>query len=228
MIKLVVIRHGQSEWNLANKFTGWTNVELSENGVNEAKAAGKLLKEKGFTFDLAFTSSLKRAQNTLAYVLQELNLSDIETRRSYLLNERHYGALQGLNKAETALKYGDEQVRIWRRSAEVRPPALDFDDPRHPRFDENLKGIDPKELPAHENLLDTVERVVKYWESDIKPALLSGKKVIIAAHGNSLRALYKYINNVSTEDIMGIELPTGKPLVFEFDDKLNIKETYYV
>ena len=136
--------------------------------------------------------------------------------------------MQGLNKAETALKYGDEQVRIWRRSAEVRPPALDYDDPRHPRFDENLKDIDPKELPAHENLLDTVERVVKYWESDIKPALLSGKKVIIAAHGNSLRALYKYINNVSTEDIMGIELPTGKPLVFEFDDKLNIKETYYV
>ncbi len=228
MIKLVVIRHGQSEWNLANKFTGWTNVELSENGVKEAKAAGLLLKEKGFSFDLAFTSSLKRAQNTLAYVLEQLGLSDIEIRRSYLLNERHYGALQGLNKAETAEKYGDEQVRIWRRSAEVRPPALDFNDPRHPRFDENLKGIDPKELPACENLLDTVDRVVKYWESDIKPALLAGKKVIIAAHGNSLRALYKYINNVSTEDIMNVELPTGKPLVFEFDDSLNIQKTYYI
>ncbi len=228
MIKLVVIRHGQSEWNLANKFTGWTNVELSENGVKEAKAAGLLLKEKGFSFDLAFTSSLKRAQNTLAYVLEQLGLSDIEIRRSYLLNERHYGALQGLNKAETAAKYGDEQVRIWRRSAEVRPPALDFNDPRHPRFDENLKGIDPKELPASENLLDTVDRVVKYWESDIKPALLDHKKVIIAAHGNSLRALYKYINNVSTEDIMNVELPTGKPLVFEFDDSLNIQKTYYI
>lgn len=228
MIKLVLIRHGQSVWNLENKFTGWTNVELSPKGVQEAQEAGRLLKEKGYSFDLAYTSSLKRAQNTLKLALEQLGEENIEVVKSYLLNERHYGALQGLNKAETALKYGDEQVHIWRRSADVRPPALDFDDPRHPRFDENLKGINPSELPATENLLDTVERVVKFWNSDISKQLKAGKKVIIAAHGNSLRALVKYLDNVSKEDILKIEIPTGQPLVYELDENLKPIRHYYL
>lgn len=228
MIKLVLVRHGQSVWNLENKFTGWTDVDLSEKGVMEAVDAGKLLKENGFTFDLGYTSSLTRAQKTLGYILKELDEENIEIKKSYLINERHYGALQGLNKAETAEKYGDEQVRIWRRSADVRPPALDLDDKRHPRFDLNFKGLDSKELPACENLLDTVDRVVKYWNSDISKSLLEGRKVIIAAHGNSLRALVKYLDNVSTEDIMKVEIPTGKPLVYELNDDLSVIRSYYL
>lgn len=228
MVKLVLVRHGQSLWNLENRFTGWTDIDLSENGVKEAKEAGKKLRENNYSFDLAFTSSLVRAQHTLALILEQLNESNIPVTKSYLLNERHYGALQGLNKAETAKQYGDEQVRIWRRSADVRPPALELDDKRHPRFDKNFAGFDSKELPATENLLDTVDRVVKFWNSDIKPQLLQGKKAIIAAHGNSLRALVKYLDNVSTEDIMGIEIPTGQPLVYELDDELKPIRHYYL
>lgn len=228
MVKLVLVRHGQSLWNLENRFTGWTDIDLSENGVKEAQEAGKKLRENGYSFDLAFTSSLIRAQHTLALILEQLNEQNIPVTKSYLLNERHYGALQGLNKAETAKQYGDEQVRIWRRSADVRPPALDLDDKRHPRFDKNFVGFDAKELPSTENLLDTVDRVVKFWNSDIKPQLLQGKKAIIAAHGNSLRALVKYLDNVSTEDIMGIEIPTGQPLVYELDDELKPIRHYYL
>ncbi len=234
-MQLVMIRHGQSQWNLENRFTGWTDVDLSENGKAEAIAAGKLLKEKGFTFDLGFTSSLLRANHTLDLVLEQLGEKDIEIRYSWRLNERHYGALQGLNKDETRAKYGAEQVHIWRRSADVRPPALEVTDERFPgndpKFKEMLaKGIiEEKDLPLTEHLLDTVKRVLVYWESDIKPALLGGRKVIIAAHGNSLRALVKHIENISDADIMGVEIPTGKPLVYELDDKdLSFIKKYYL
>lgn len=234
-MQLVMIRHGQSQWNLENRFTGWTDVDLSENGKAEAIAAGKLLKEKGFTFDLGFTSSLRRANHTLDLVLEQLGEKDIEIRYSWRLNERHYGALQGLNKDETRAKYGAEQVHIWRRSADVRPPSLTETDERYPgndpKFKEMLeKGLIKKEdMPLTEHLLDTVKRVLVYWESDIKPALLGGRKVIIAAHGNSLRALVKHIENISDADIMGVEIPTGKPLVYELDDKdLSFIKKYYL
>lgn len=228
MIKLVLVRHGQSEWNLANKFTGWTDVDLSEQGIREAKEAGQLLKEKGYEFDIAYTSTLKRANRTLDLILEELDQTDIPIKYSYRLNERHYGALQGLNKAETAKKYGKEQVHIWRRSADVRPPELSLDDPRHPRFDEKYKDLPPEDQPASEHLLDTVKRVLPYWESDIKPSLLEGKRIIISAHGNSLRALVKYLDNISDADIMKVEIPTGKPLVYELDEKLKPIRSYYL
>lgn len=228
MIKLVLVRHGQSQWNLENRFTGWTDVDLSELGVNEAKNAGKTLKENQFTFDFAFTSSLKRAQKTLDYILEKLELKSIPVVKDYRLNERHYGALQGLNKAETAIKYGDEQVNLWRRSANVRPPALEENDPRHPRFDENFKSLDPKVLPATENLYDTLDRVEKIWDEEISKKLLEGKKVIIAAHGNSLRALVMKLKNMSESDIMKLNIPTGTPYVFEFDDQLNFIKDYYL
>ena len=199
MIKLVLVRHGQSEWNLENKFTGWTDVELSEQGIREAKEAGKVLKEKGFTFDLAYTSYLKRAQNTLKLILEEMGESDIETRMSWRLNERHYGALQGLNKAETAEKYGAEQVKLWRRSNDVRPPELAEDDPRYPGNDPKYSELSKDELPKTENLIDTIDRVLVYWNEEIKPAIESGKNVIIVAHGNSLRALIKYLDNISDD-----------------------------
>ncbi len=234
-MQLVMLRHGQSQWNLENRFTGWTDIDLSENGKAEAIAAGKLLKEKGFTFDLGFTSSLCRANHTLDLVLEQLGEKDIEIRYSWRLNERHYGALQGLNKDETRAKYGAEQVHIWRRSADVRPPSLTETDERYPgndpKFKEMLeKGLIKKEdMPLTEHLLDTVKRVLVYWESDIKPALLGGRKVIIAAHGNSLRALVKHIENISDADIMGVEIPTGKPLVYELDDKdLSFIKKYYL
>ena len=234
-MQLVMLRHGQSQWNLENRFTGWTDIDLSENGKAEAIAAGKLLKGKGFTFDLGFTSSLRRANHTLDLVLEQLGEKDIEIRYSWRLNERHYGALQGLNKDETRAKYGAEQVHIWRRSADVRPPALEVTDERFPgndpKFKEMLaKGIiEEKDLPLTEHLLDTVDRVLVYWESDIKPALLAGRKVIIAAHGNSLRALVKHIEQISDADIMAVEIPTGKPLVYELDDKdLSFIKKYYL
>ena len=196
MIKLVLVRHGQSVWNLENKFTGWTDVDLSEQGVKEAHEAGKLLKEKGYVFDVAYTSTLKRANHTLDIMLKELGQEDIPIKYSYRLNERHYGALQGLNKAETAAKYGDEQVHIWRRSADVRPPALSLDDPRHPANDPKYANLPKEEQPACEHLLDTIARVLPFWDSDIKHDLLAGKRVIIAAHGNSIRALVKYLENL--------------------------------
>ncbi|MGN0012718.1 MAG: 2,3-diphosphoglycerate-dependent phosphoglycerate mutase [Candidatus Bruticola sp.] len=228
-MKLVMVRHGQSMWNLENRFTGWTDVDLSENGIKEAQEAGRLLKANGFTFDEAFTSVLKRANHTLELILNELGESNIPIHYSWRLNERHYGALQGLNKDETRAKYGAEQVHIWRRSADVRPPALDKSDERFPGNDPKYKDLTPDQLPCTEHLLDTVDRVVPYWNSDIKPALLAGKKCIIAAHGNSIRALVKYIENIGTKEIMDVEIPTGKPLVYELDDKtLAFVKKYYL
>ena len=228
MIKLVLVRHGQSLWNLENRFTGWTDVELSEQGIEEAKEAGKLLREEGYHFDIAYTSLLKRANDTLTYILEELNEKNIPIEYSYRLNERHYGALQGLNKDETRKKYGEEQVKLWRRSADVRPPALTKDDPRYPGNDPKYASLNSDELPLTENLLDTVNRVVPYYEEKIKPALLTGKKVIIVAHGNSLRGLIKYLDGVSDEEIVNIEIPTGNPLIYELDENLTPIKHYYL
>lgn len=227
MQKLVLVRHGQSIWNLENKFTGWTDVGLSDKGVKEAIDAGKTLKKLGYTFDVAYTSLLKRAQDTLNIILKELDLN-IEINKTYKLNERHYGALQGLNKDETRKKYGEEQVRLWRRSAEVRPPALTKDDPRYPGNDPIYKDIPESELPLTENLVDTIKRVVSYYESTIIPDLILGKKIIIVAHGNSLRGLVKYLDNLSDEEVMNLEIPTGAPLVYELDDNLKPIKHYYL
>lgn len=226
MKKLVLVRHGQSKWNLENKFTGWTDVELSEKGIEEAKEAGKVLKELGYSFDIAFTSVLKRANDTLYYILDELNENNIPIKYNYKLNERHYGALQGLNKKETALKYGDEQVHLWRRSADVRPPSLTKDDPRYPGNDPKYKDI--TNIPLTENLIDTIERVVEYWKSDIEPEIKNDKKVIIVAHGNSLRGLIKYLDNLSNEEVVSLEIETGNPIVYELDDDLKPIKHYYL
>ena len=227
MQKLVLVRHGQSIWNLENKFTGWTDVGLSDKGVKEAIDAGKTLKKLGYTFDVAYTSLLKRAQDTLNIILKELDLN-IEINKTYKLNERHYGALQGLNKDETRKKYGEEQVRLWRRSAEVKPPALTKDDPRYPGNDPIYKDIPESERPLTENLVDTIKRVVSYYESTIIPDLILGKKIIIVAHGNSLRGLVKYLDNLSDEEVMNLEIPTGAPLVYELDDNLKPIKHYYL
>ena len=228
MIKLVLVRHGQSIWNLENKFTGWTDVGLSSNGVNEAIEAGKVLKEKGFTFDLAYTSVLKRAEDTLTYILKEMNEEDIEIRRSWKLNERHYGALQGLNKDETRKKYGDEQVLLWRRSATVRPPELELTDQRYPGNDPKYSNLTIEELPRTENLVDTIKRVVEYFKEEIEPELKNNKKIIIVAHGNSLRGLIKYLDNISDEDIISLELETGNPICYELSDNLKPIKHYYL
>ena len=224
MIKLVLVRHGQSEWNLENKFTGWTDVDLSENGVKEAIDAGKVLKEKGFTFDVAFTSVLKRANRTLDLILKELNLENIPINKSWRLNERHYGALQGLNKKAVANIYGDEQVHIWRRSYDVRPPELTDDDRRYKEMLINYTEY----IPHTECLKDTVERVIPYWESDILPMIKKGKKVIIAAHGNSLRGLMKYLDNMSDEEVVNLEIETGNPICYELDDNYKPIKHYYL
>ena len=227
-MKLVLVRHGQSVWNLENRFTGWTDVELSNNGIKEAKEAGKLLKENEFTFDVAYTSVLKRANETLNIILKELGEENIPIHYSWKLNERHYGALQGLNKDDTRKKYGDEQVKIWRRSAFVRPPLLNEEDDRYPGMDDKYKDLKKSELPLGECLVDTLKRVIDYYETEIKKSLLSGQNVIIAAHGNSLRALIKYLEDISDDDIMNVEIPTGKPYVYELDDNLNIINKYYL
>lgn len=227
-MKLVLVRHGQSVWNLENRFTGWTDVELSNNGIKEAKEAGKLLKENEFTFDVAYTSVLKRANETLNIILKELGEENIPIHYSWKLNERHYGALQGLNKDDTRKKYGDEQVKIWRRSAFVRPPLLNEEDDRYPGMDDKYKDLKKSELPLGECLMDTLKRVIDYYEAEIKKSLLSGQNVIIAAHGNSLRALIKYLEDISDDDIMNVEIPTGKPYVYELDDNLNIINKYYL
>ena len=226
MKKLVLVRHGQSQWNLENKFTGWTDIGLSEKGIEEAKEAGKVLKELGYSFDIAFTSVLKRANDTLYYILDELNENNIPIKYNYKLNERHYGALQGLNKKETALKYGDEQVHIWRRSADVRPPSLTKDDPRYPGNDPKYRDI--TNIPLTENLIDTIERVVEYWKSDIEPEIKNDKKVIIVAHGNSLRGLIKYLDNLSNDEVVSLEIETGNPIVYELDDNLKPIKHYYL
>jgi len=216
--KLVLCRHGQSDWNLKNLFTGWTDVDLTEKGIAEAVAAGKLLKDLGYEFDIAYTSVLQRAIRTLWIMLDEMDRIWIPVIRDWRLNERHYGALQGLNKAETAAKYGDEQVHIWRRSYDVPPPALDADDERHPSHDVRYAGID--NLPSTESLATTLERVAPYWENVIAPDLKAGKNVLIAAHGNSLRALVKMLDEVSDEEITGFNIPTGVPLAYELDAQL--------
>lgn len=228
MIKLVLVRHGQSMWNLENKFTGWTDVELSENGINEAKEAGKVLKEKGFEFDEAYTSVLKRANDTLGYILEELGESNIPIHKTWRLNERHYGALQGMNKQETGEKYGEEQVKIWRRSADVRPPELSTDDPRYPGNDPKYSDLTPEQLPKTENLIDTIERVTVCWDEEIKNKLLEGKRVIIAAHGNSLRGLMKYLDNMSDEEVIKLEIQTGNPICYELDENLKPIRHYYL
>jgi len=222
IMKLVMIRHGQSQWNLENRFTGWKDVDLSEQGVQEAKKAGEDLKKDGFVFDIAYTSYQKRAIKTLNFVLEEIDELYIPVVKSWRLNERHYGALQGLNKAETAKKYGDEQVHIWRRSFDVPPPALEDDDERNVRFDAKYKNLDPKDMPKGESLKDTINRVMPFWESDISKSIKDGKNVIIAAHGNSLRALIKYLLDIDNEKILDLNLPTGVPLIFEIDENLKI------
>ncbi|TLG77274.1 2,3-diphosphoglycerate-dependent phosphoglycerate mutase [Culicoidibacter larvae] len=227
-MRLVMIRHGQSEWNKLNLFTGWTDVDLSEEGVAEARAAGKLLKEKGFAFDVAYTSVLTRANHTLNLVLAEMEELWVPVYKSWRLNERHYGALQGLNKEETAEKYGADQVHIWRRSYDVLPPLLEEDDPRQSKFDRRYQMLDTSTLPSGENLKVTLERVLPYWEDEIAPSLKAGKEVVIAAHGNSLRALAKHLEGISDDDIMDLEIPTGKPLVYELDDNFKVLNKYYL
>ena len=227
MIKLVLVRHGKSVWNKENKFTGWTDVELAPEGIEEAILAGKTLYKEGFNFDIVYTSVLKRAIDTANLIINELNDSDLIIKRSYKLNERHYGALQGLNKDETKAKYGEEQVKLWRRGFEL-PPKLNVDDPRFPGNDPLYKDIDKSLLPLSESLKETIERVASYYEEEIKPNLLDKKSIMIVAHGNSLRGLVKYIENLSNEDIINLEIPTGKPLVYELDDELNVIKHYYL
>jgi 2,3-bisphosphoglycerate-dependent phosphoglycerate mutase len=228
MKKLVLVRHGESDWNRENRFTGWTDVDLSEAGVNEAHNGGKLLKEGGYQFDIAYTSVLKRAIRTLDIVLYETDQMYLPVHKTWRLNERHYGALQGLNKAETAAKHGDEQVLIWRRSYDVPPPKLEPNDPRNPLNDPRYSGVPLNDLPLTECLKDTVERFLPYWHEVIAPAIHSGKRVLIAAHGNSLRALVKYLDNVADDKIVGLNIPTGVPLVYELDDHLRPIKSYYL
>lgn len=222
MQQLVLIRHGESEWNKLNLFTGWTDVDLSEKGHQEAIQGGQLLKDAGFDFDICYTSYLKRAIHTLNHVLDVLDRNFLPVIKSWKLNERHYGALQGLNKADTAKKYGDEQVLIWRRSFDVKPPALTPDDERAPRNQAIYRDVPKDELPLTESLETTIARVIPYYEQEILPQMKAGKRVLIAAHGNSLRALVKYLDNVSKEDIVKVNIPTGVPLVYEFDDDFNV------
>ncbi len=221
-MKLVLIRHGESAWNLENRFTGWKDVDLSPKGIEEAKAAGKILKEMNLVFDVAYTSYLKRAIKTLNIVLEEMDELYIPVYKSWRLNERHYGALQGLNKAETAKKYGDEQVHIWRRSFDIAPPSIDKDSEYYPKSDKRYADLPDSEIPLGESLKDTIARVLPYWHSDISKSLQEGKNVIVAAHGNSLRALIKYLLNISNEDILNLNLVTGKPMVFEIDKDLKV------
>ncbi|MDD5027248.1 MAG: 2,3-diphosphoglycerate-dependent phosphoglycerate mutase [Candidatus Omnitrophica bacterium] len=228
MYKLVLLRHGESIWNKENRFTGWTHVDLSEKGIEEAKKAGQELKKEGFIFDIAFTSVLKRAIRTLWIVLDEMDAMWLPVRNSWRLNERHYGALQGLNKSEMAAKFGEEQVLIWRRSYAMPPPALGPDDPRSPKNDPRYKNMDPKDIPLTECLKDTVARFLPYWHETIAPAIKSGERVIIAAHGNSLRALVKYLDNVSDAEIVKLNIPTGIPLVYDLSADLKPVKSYYL
>ncbi|HYX06333.1 MAG TPA: 2,3-diphosphoglycerate-dependent phosphoglycerate mutase [Bacteroidales bacterium] len=228
MYKVVLLRHGESVWNKENRFTGWTDVDLSEKGVEEAKSAGKVLKEKGFTFDVAYTSVLKRAIRTLWLTQDEMDLLWIPVYKSWRLNERHYGALQGLNKAETAAEHGEDQVKVWRRSYDVPPPALEKSDERYPGHLPVYANVPERDLPVTECLKDTVDRFLPYWHETIAPAIKDGKKVIVAAHGNSLRALVKYLDEISDEDIVGLNIPTGLPLVYELDENLKPIKHYYL
>jgi 2,3-bisphosphoglycerate-dependent phosphoglycerate mutase len=225
---LVLVRHGQSTWNLENRFTGWTDVGLTEQGIQEAHEGGRLLREGGYTFDMAYTSVLKRAIKTLWIVMEEMELEWIPVVRAWQLNERHYGALQGLNKAEMAVKFGEEQVKIWRRSYDTRPPALEPDDPRHPRFDRRYASLSSSELPACECLKDTVNRMLPYWHNTIAPSVKAGQRVLVAAHGNSLRALVKYLDNIGDQEIVSLNIPTGIPLVYELNEDLKPIKSFYL
>ncbi|APR77402.1 Phosphoglycerate mutase [Minicystis rosea] len=228
MYKLVLIRHGESTWNVDNRFTGWTDVDLSPKGLTEAHEAARLLEEGGYTFDVAHTSVLKRAIRTLWTLLDDMDLMWLPVHRTWRLNERHYGALQGLDKAETAAKYGDAQVLTWRRSFADPPPALDPNDERHPRHDRRYAGLSAAELPAAESLKDTIARFLPYWHETIAPDIRAGKRVLVAAHGNSLRAIVKYLDGVSDEEIVGLNIPTGVPLVYELDENLKPIRHYYL
>ncbi|MGP8247254.1 MAG: 2,3-diphosphoglycerate-dependent phosphoglycerate mutase [Bryobacteraceae bacterium] len=228
MTKLVLVRHGESQWNKENRFTGWTDVDLSAKGLEEAREGGRVLKAEGYRFDVAYTSVLKRAIRTLWAVMDEMDLMWIPVYRSWRLNERHYGALQGLNKAETAAKFGEDQVKIWRRSYDIRPPELTPEDERYPGRDPRYQSLAPAELPLTECLKDTVARFLPLWHDTIAPAILSGRKVLIAAHGNSLRALVKYLDQVSEQDIVELNIPTGMPLVYELDGDLKPLRHYYL
>jgi 2,3-bisphosphoglycerate-dependent phosphoglycerate mutase len=227
-MKLVLLRHGESLWNKEDKFTGWTDVDLSDRGIDEAKEAGRTLKDKGYVFDVAFTSVLKRAIRTLWLVLDEMDLMWIPVYRSWRLNERHYGALQGLNKAEMSAKVGEEQVHIWRRSYDIRPPALDKTDKRYPGNDPKYAELGENELPVAESLKDTIARFMPCWHEVLAPTLKSGKRAIVSAHGNSLRALVKYLDNISDSDIVNLNIPTGIPLVYELDEELRPVKHYYL
>jgi len=228
MYKIVLLRHGESQWNLENRFTGWTDVDLTPKGEEEAKTAGLLLKEEGFEFDIAYTSVLTRAVRTLWIALKEMDMVWLPIINSWRLNERHYGALQGLNKAETAEKYGDEQVLIWRRSYDTQPPAFTADDARYPGRDRRYADLTSEELPLTECLKDTVARFLPYWKDTIVPTVKAGKRVLIVAHGNSIRALVKYLDNISEAEIVGLNIPTGVPLVYELDDDLKPIRSYYL
>ncbi len=228
MMKLVLVRHGESEWNKLNLFTGWTDVDLSEKGHEEAKAAGKLLKAEGYDFDIAYTSYLKRAIHTLNHILDEMDRVWIPVEKTWKLNERHYGDLQGKNKSEAAAKFGDDQVKIWRRSFDVKPPALSDDDERSAKKLEMYRDVDDFFLPQNESLETTIERVVPFFLETIKPAMKEGKRIIIAAHGNSLRALVKYLDNLTSDEILEVNIPTGTPLVYEFDDDFKVLRHFYL
>ncbi len=228
MYKLVLIRHGESVWNKENRFTGWKDVDLSDKGRDEAKAAGELLKNQGFEFDLAYTSVLKRANRTLNIILDEMDTMWLPVIKNWRLNERHYGNLQGLNKAETAAKYGDEQVHIWRRSYDIPPPPMESTDERNPRNDRRYNDLSDAEIPLTECLKDTVERFVPYWENEIAPKVSAGKRLIIAAHGNSLRALVKHLDGIADEEIVNLNIPTGVPFVYELDENLKPLKNYYL
>jgi len=228
MFQVILLRHGESLWNRENRFTGWTDVDLSPQGIEEAHRAARLLLEGGFSFDITYTSVLRRAIRTLWIVLDDMDLMYLPIHHSWRLNERHYGALQGLDKRETTGKYGKEQVMAWRRGYAIRPPALAMSDPRHPVFDPRYSGLDREELPATESLKDTLARVMPYWKESIVPAVLDRKRILIAAHGNSIRALIKYLDDVSEDEIIGLNIPTGFPLVYELDDSLHPLRHYYL
>lgn len=228
MYKLVLVRHGQSTWNLENRFTGWTDVDLTELGKTEAAEAGKLLKEDGYDFDIAYTSVLKRAIKSLYIMQEEMDRHWLPVIRAWQLNERHYGSLQGLNKAETAEKFGEEQVKIWRRSYDIPPPALELTDERHPKFDRRYASLSSGQLPATESLKITLDRVLPYWNETLAPEIKSGKRVLLVAHGNSIRALVKYLDNVSEAEITDLNIPTGLPLVYELDKDLKPIKNYYL
>jgi 2,3-bisphosphoglycerate-dependent phosphoglycerate mutase len=228
MIKIVFVRHGESVWNIENRFTGWTDVDLSQHGVAESHEVAEVLKREGYTFDIAFTSVLKRAIRTLWIILDDMDLMWIDVYRSWRLNERHYGALQGLNKKETADKYGYEQVHQWRRSYDVLPPALEASDPRHPCNDRRYAGVRGELLPGTESLKTTLERVLPYWDEAIVPKLKEGRRILVSAHGNSLRAIIKYLDSVSERNIVELNIPTGVPLVYELDEQLRAKRHYYL